>query len=257
MKRIVIGLLAGLVSISGWSACTYNLDATQTQITGAMNGASVFPSIVGSKASFTFTPNSGDKIYAAISGVFSNSLAQFKTSFWKTTGDKLIPTTGTLAFEFKIKVPTHTLPTGETLILFPIGVSGTTQGNNNSFMIMITQGNNNNDPDTAFHVAAGAYGSAQQLTFPLVATGYQKFGFYINQDLKKIGLTVNGVNVGYVGEYTNVATNFATDFTALVKPLASNASIIGETSSFEIITDHNNLTEPFPLGAKDICGNTI
>lgn len=242
--------------MSGWSACTYNFDATQAQITQAFNGASRFSDVNNSKVGFNFTPSTNDIVYAAFSSTFANALSQSRKSFWQTTGDQLIQTTGILAFEFKIKVPNYTLPQGETLILFPIGVSGTTSGNQNAFMIM--QGNNNND-STAFHIAAGAYGSAQSVIEPLVTTpsGFQKFGFYINQDTKQIGLTVNGINKGYIGTYSTPATNFAADFTALIKPLATNASVLGQNVSFELITDRNNLTEPFPLGAKDICGNVI
>lgn len=244
--------------MNGWSACTYNFDANQAQITQAFNGASKFPNVNSSKVDFSFTPSTNDNVYVAFSSTFANALSQSKKSFWQTTGDKLIPTTGILAFEFKIKVPTYTLAQGETLIFFPIGVSGTTAGNQNAFMIMIMQGNNNDD-STAFHIAAGAYGSAAPVIEPLVTTpsGFQKFGFYINQDTKQIGLTVNGVNKGYIGTYSVPATNFAADFTALVKPLATNASVLGQNVSLELITDRNNLTEPFPLGAKDICGNVI
>jgi len=43
MKNLTIAMLTGLMSVSGWSACTYSLDVTQATLNANQPGSKVFP----------------------------------------------------------------------------------------------------------------------------------------------------------------------------------------------------------------------
>lgn len=47
MKKLTIAILTGLMSVSSWSASTYDLDVTQATLDSKEPGMLVFPNIIG------------------------------------------------------------------------------------------------------------------------------------------------------------------------------------------------------------------
>ncbi len=85
----------------------------------------------------------------------------------------------------------------------------------------------------------------------------QRIGFYFDQDAKKIGIIVNGVNKGYLANYSEGFNHFA--FAALGGQAGMNSSSanINKEVSAELVVDHSKLQFNYPSGTKDICGNAL
>lgn len=93
MKKLTMAILTGLMSTSGWSVCTYSLDATNSKISSF--GAVPFSNKSAQSVSENVT--SANKMYMAastggISGFLENG----------GTGDKNLPSTGVVAFEVEV-----------------------------------------------------------------------------------------------------------------------------------------------------------
>lgn len=260
MKKIVIGIFVNTIFITtAFANCTYPFDATASQINQVFNGngATTFPSMQVSKGSFTIAPSSTTTGAAAFSSSFANSVTQSGQGVWNSAGDKPIAATGITAFEYKLKIPNYTLPVGETITIFPATISGTS-GNTNAFKIVIGQINYSATDSTDLFIGLGEDGNAKQFREPLnTSQNVQTFGLYVNQTTKQIGYTFNGVNKGYVANYSTLATAISAFMILMVQPVANNASIVGKNIVLELVTDHASLTEPFPSGSKDVCGNAI
>lgn len=253
MKKLTIALATGLMSMSGWSACTYNFDATQVQISAVFSGFQKFPNIVGQKTSFTtaVTPENSQQMYIAANG---NAISG-------QSNGSAVPQSGIFAYEYKIKVPTTLLPNNEQIFMYPNYADA--YYDNGKGQIVALYANHLLGSTTPNKVTIGVGstvdGATGMIELPLTSTtdGYQKIGIYVNQDTKQVGVIYNGVNKGYVSTnpskinslaFTNGMAYYGTD---------STSPNIGKVHSVELITDKNQFQFTYPTGTKDICGNTI
>ena len=269
MKKLTIAMLTGLMSASGWSACTYNFDASLSQIQ-ALAGYSVpnlvlFPQNSNQKIGLTLQSgmpagSAGDvMMHYGTSSAYANNTIEYLKTKSGTIGDKTLPSTGMVAIEFSYKVPS-TLSQGG--LSTPIGFGGNME-NGKIFQIVTfyTNGNDGNNSFNKFWFSLLGEGASQvdlknlngsQVTN---ATQLQKIGIYINQVSNQIGLIVNGVNQGYVYTLPSKAKNFGVMATALSQNIATVDA--NKQYSVELITDATKMTQTYPTGAKDVCGNII
>ncbi|MDR3030350.1 MAG: DUF4882 domain-containing protein [Acinetobacter sp.] len=269
MKKLTIAILTGLMSVSGWGACTYNFDASLSQIqtiTGySVPNLALFPQNSNQKVGLTLQSgmpvgSSGDvMMHYGTSSTYANNTIEYVKTKSGTLGDKTLPSNGMFAIEFNYKVPS-TLSQGG--LSTSIGFGGNME-NGKVFQVgtFYTNGNDGNNSSNKFWFSLLAEGTSQvnlnNLNGSQVinATQLQKIGIYINQASNQIGLVVNGVNQGYVYTLPSKANNFGVMLTALSQNIA-----IGDANkqfSVELITDASKMTQTYPTGAKDVCGNTI
>lgn len=85
-----------------------------------------------------------------------------------------------------------------------------------------------------------------------------RVGIYYNQNTKKIGSIINGVNKGYQWTYTTPLNNFKFLIGVEIRRLVGvNNYPIGQNVSYEIISDHSKMQFNYPSGTTDICGTVI
>ncbi|WP_353159739.1 DUF4882 family protein [Acinetobacter guillouiae] len=269
MKKLTIALATGLVSMSGWSACTYNFDASLSQIQ-TLAGYSVpnlalFPQNSNQKIGLSLQSvlpagSAGDvMVYYSTSSAYANNSIEYLKTNSGTLGDKTLPSTGMVAIEFNYKVPS-TLSQGG--LSTPISFGGNME-NGKMFQVatFYTNGNDGNNSFNKFWFSLIAEGVTQvnlnNLNGSQVSNSSlpQKIGIYVNQSSNQIGLIVNGVNQGYVYTLPSKAKNFGVMLNALSQNIASVDA--NKQFSVELITDSTKMTQTYPTGAKDVCGNTI
>ena len=246
MKKLTIAILIGLMSASGWSACTYSLDVTQATLDANQPGSKVFPIRNNQKSSFLISPTNGQTPkYVAVD---NNSFTQQSLALINP------PINGLFAYEFKIKIPTYNLQSGEGLTFFPIMGTGVNGGNNTQGIVMSYL----NDSTMNVFSLNNSNGRNGIIFSPqTTASGYQTLGIYVNQDSKQVGYILNGVNQGYVYNYSQIATGYKFGYIASLNGFNSSSPNIGKEISIELITDATKMTQTYPTGTKDICGNTI
>ncbi|WP_171499513.1 DUF4882 family protein [Acinetobacter guerrae] len=262
MKKILTGLIASVVAGSAFAECSYNLDATQSQIDQTDPGSTLFPNISGQKFGFNTFANNGDSVgYLAVSSGYENLRIQAQNGSADPTthpgGDKTVPTSGIFAYEIQLKVPTTTFSGNEVALFYPIGGMGTTLYNQIKAGATLIYLNNHYTAKNQ-NIIKVAFADNSQFSYPInTSSTYQRVGFYFDQDLKKIGLIVNGINKGYLANYTEGFDHFAFAAIGGQAGMTSNSSNLNKEVSSELITDHSKLQFNYPTGAKDICGNSI
>ena len=259
MKKIILGLSIGLASVTSWSACTYNFDATQAQLDQLAPGLGL-TTISGQKIELTISPTSTPKGVFGMSKAIAAKRIQLNDPGKQVEGDKSIPTQGIFAFEYKVKVPTFLLANNESILSWPGMVSGI--NGNDAFGIMVTYNNNFAGTYTPNGFGVGIYDKTFVLaskTLPTqnTADGYQKIGIYINQDTKKVGVIFNGVDQGYIGSFNTKVDNLSFLHDIQHTVIANNSTAIGQQLSLELITDRSKFQFTYPTGTKDICGTTL
>lgn len=257
MKKMILGLMIAIITGGVSAECSYNLDATQAQITAMENGLLKFPTIMGQKVSFNITPTTT-----------SNNSHEMKLYY--TTNAKVLqenryniltpPSSGIFAFEYKFKVPLNQMSNGEQILFFPI-IAGSRSSNG------LTQGNIMgyfNSSDSAANMVLNTFrigdeNSQTLVELPVTNTndGYQRIGVYINQITKKVGFILNGVNKGYLDSYSLPVQGYYFEHGAGITGFTSTSSNLGKEISIELITDHSKFSQTYPSGTTDICGNTI
>ncbi|WP_445115151.1 DUF4882 family protein [Acinetobacter sp. WZC-1] len=257
MKTLLLGMMIASMSAVSWSACTYNLDATQAELSATSSGGTRFPNVSGQKVSFNVTPVTSTRsvAYNSLSGAYARAVAQNPGA----AGDATISPTGIFAYEYKIKVPLNKLPDNETtglLLLTAFNEDGRQKTG-----MLISYLNMKNATAIGFGFTPlingdngpGQFGTDIQDT----SDGYQRIGIYFNQDSRQMGAIVNGTNYGYFANYLDVPTNLWFMNGAGTGNFPENSPTIGTEVSVELITDHAQMTQAYPTGTKDICGNTI
>ncbi|MBU3846297.1 MAG: DUF4882 domain-containing protein [Candidatus Acinetobacter avistercoris] len=273
MKNLMIAITTSLVSMTGWSACTYNFDATLSQIQ-TMSGykapnITLFPQNSNQKIGLTLqegmpTGSLGDyRINIATSREFANNTIEKLTNNGTILGDKSLPSDGIIAFELSFNVPDKLSKTGQ-LVTFPISASGNME-NGKTFMLHTLYGNNTDSTggdykNNFFFMFITEEGKQTELnnlqgSYVSNSTQLQKIGFYINQVSNQIGLIVNGVNHGYVYTLPSKAKNIGFMINAMYQNI--NTFDIDKEFSVETKTDATKISQLYPTGTKDICGNTI
>ena len=142
-------------------------------------------------------------------------------------------------------------------MIFPI-IADTTVGNQRAVGMTLGYFNNRADQPNS-HELFIIVGDNYVQKFPVTGStnGYQRFGFYVNQDTKKVGLIVNGVNKGYIESFTNKPSAISFQMGSGYTRLAQNSPVLNQEVSIELITDKNQFQFTYPTGTKDICGNVI
>lgn len=273
MKKILMTLMTGFVSMTSWSACTYNFDASINQV-NTMQGISapnitLFPQISNNKVSLNLLTgmpagSKGDfRANFASSSSFANNMIAFNNGTGTTVGDKSLPLSGIVAIEFSYKVPDELNQQG-LLATFPVAASGNME-NGKIFSILSMYGNNSDatggDLKNGFKFSIGSNGMTQvdldNLNGATVTNPaqFQKIGFYINQASNQIGLIVNGVNHGYVYTLPSKAKNIGFMLHALHQNIDS--SDVNKVFSIEANTDASKITQNYPTGTTDICGTPL
>lgn len=254
MKKIILATIVGVLGMSNsFAECTYNFDATSTQIQSLGNSsAQKFPTINGTK--FSYKTSQQNQIYMAYSQEYLSRFiaANDSSAMLYTRGDKAIPTSGVLAFEYKFKVP-EISNTGY-LNIFPALAAGIMQnGKALNIIVAYQHGPTTNN----FYIQTTSNDNtlvSNGFSLPLEATtdGYQKIGIYINQNSNQVGLVFNGMNKGYFATFPSKLDNLYYSLTSNHMDLA--AVDINKDVSIEFLIDHSKMTQTYPTGAKDICG---
>ncbi|MDA3441743.1 DUF4882 family protein [Acinetobacter bereziniae] len=251
MKKLTIAILTGLMSASGWSACTYDFDVTAAEFNKVNNNPylELFPNRTNQKLSINLVvgnppPPKTWYIYTGASSAFTLD---------NSKGDKVVTSNGIFAFEYKLKVPINNL-SGGALGFFPAGSLSKLQ---NGEQFDTTFFYHNSLSNNLFSLSMGYGPNAKIKTFSPINTtdGYQRIGIYINQNSKQAGLIINGVNYGYLYNLTDKIQNIGFVFSAAFQNIQSSDA--NQEVSFEVVTDASKITQTYPTGTKDICGNAL
>lgn len=232
MKKLLLGLTVGAVSVASWGSCTAGqMDLTGETMNGNLNGV---VSLVGQKLTSHILANDGLE------------------SISKTVNYKSLPNSNIVAFEYKSIVPAGL--TGEEFAagwLFHHSKTGSEVTSGALFAPM-------SDKNGLNLILIGA-GNPTQLfqSSESISPDSNRFGIYINRQTKQIGYILNGVNKGYRWEYIDNINDIGFTLANSFGGFKSNSSHIGKEVSFELITDHSELQFTYPSGTDDICGNTI
>ncbi|MFP5066345.1 DUF4882 family protein [Acinetobacter pittii] len=250
-------ILATVIGFSGISSvfaeCTYSFDATLTQLQSLGNtSVQKFPTITGNK--FSYKTSQQSSIYTAFSQDYLKRVlaANDSQAMLYTRGDKILPTTGIIAFEYKIKVPT--LGNTGYVNIFPALSGGIMQnGKAVNFIVAYQHGPTTNN----FYIQTTSNDSALisngfNLAPEVTSDGYQKIGIYINQNSNQVGLVFNGVNKGYFATFPSKLDNLYFSLTSNYYDLA--AADANKDVSIEYLLDQSKITQTYPTGTKDICG---
>lgn len=267
MKKLTIAMLVVLMSASGWSACTYNFDATDAQISNY--GLAPFANKFGQTVSVNVT--SDRKMYIASSiGGLNGYLVN------GGVGDKALPSTGILAFE--IAVPKFLLSkpnTGEVEADIMLFSKDSVNKGVLSGMIYLHSGYNNvagysENARVSGSLAGGSYAmnngemtiNNPSVSLPFIGTtlplnSNYRIGIYLNQNSKQLGLIINGINKGYVFNYEKSLLNLGIILGLTTARLTPSDNVLNQEVKLSLITDKNQFQFIYPTGTKDICGNTI
>lgn len=255
MKKILLGLMIGSTSVVSWSACVYNLNATSQQIASLSTDLTTtkFPSVVQQEVGYTIYHNENDlynlKNYGAASSTFIQS---------NPIGDLTIGNTGNYALEYKINNFYTSLITNDDYFSHGFAINLTdmssvrkigamklvndSSGLNLNFFIQDMGGSN-----TVFF----KYPISNTVSLPF------RFGLYINQNSKQIGFNVNGVDKGYLTNFTGNVSRVGLTPLSWQARVNANAPMIGHQIKGELIMDRTKYGLNYALGTKDLCGNAI
>ncbi|OTU47271.1 DUF4882 domain-containing protein [Acinetobacter pittii] len=257
MKKIILATIMGFSGTSSvFAECTYSFDATLAQLQSLGNtSVQKFPTITGNK--FSYKTSQQSSIYTAFSQDYLKRVlaANDSQAMLYTRGDKILPTTGIIAFEYKIKVPT--LGNTGYVNIFPALSGGIMQnGKAVNFIVAYQHGPTTNN----FYIQTTSNDSALisngfNLAPEVTSDGYQKIGIYINQNSNQVGLVFNGVNKGYFAMFPSKLDNLYFSLTSNYYDLA--AADANKDVSIEYLLDQSKITQTYPTGTKDICGVTL
>jgi hypothetical protein len=255
MKKLTIAILIGLMSASGWGACTYDLDATQAQISTfpSFPTSTKFPNITSQEVSHLIRNNDNDPFnisaFAATSATFTQT---------KPLGDKIIGTNGIYATEYKIDNFYTPLINNDNYIYhgLAINLSNASSAVKIGQVILV---NDNSGLNLVFFMQNPDGSNSVDLKYPIsnsVSMPF-RFGIYVNQDSKKIGLNVNGVDKGYLVSFTGNINKIGFVPSSAQARIGTGSNIVGSLIKGELIIDKAKYGLTYALGTKDICGNTI
>lgn len=270
MKKLTIALATGLVSMSGWSACTYDFNATQAQI-------DTYNSSHSRKKELMTTINTSTQEGISVIKLMGNpTIDQVLASATTLNGipDKNVVNNGIIAFEVEIDTSQlQSLLAGSTQEIQQMGfVVAGSSASGMELGIQLAQALVNNSPPSANGNQLVIVGGSYQTTngqigfkdidprsFPIQvpSNGKVRFGVYINQQSKQLGFIVNGVNYGYMNVTANNPITKIGFFAESQAAPNANSKFIGKPITFKLITDSTKMTQTYPTGAKDVCGNTI
>ncbi|NNP74531.1 DUF4882 domain-containing protein [Acinetobacter sp. Ac_3412] len=259
-----------LRSFSQPQTCQYNFDATQQDYdtwnlqNPGYTPITQFPEINGQRFGFIVSSTPIDE--DAYVNYVATSKAQLNSA--NGNGDFPLPTTGIIAFEMQLKIPTPP-PTGDSSYTSSFLITGVT---NNGYAIRSDFGfqSGTYDPDFGENPPDLSYSLRYQLsdgTGPTTVdyyqntkvttntNSYQRLGIYINQLTKQVGFIFNGIDQGYQSTLPAALENLSFNIDSGVSIYSNHLD--GQELSSELITDRNALQFSYPQGSTDICGNVI
>lgn len=267
MKRLLITAAVGSMSSLALAAtCQYPLDATPAQY--AMASQPAFPYINLQTVEYTSqaTPSIVNYIAASDAGA---QAAIASASSGLPGGDIALPASGIVGVEFAID---NFLPFTSASANYNISFGFATSNNigdlsalNNvsgsglTFMLGF-----NSQPTGAWVLPVAYRRESQQ---PILADGYSpalslplspsfRSGIYLNMTTRQVGYTIDGVDYGYMANFTipSDVQSVILMATGVMQVNAADATI-GTPVGGTLITDRSEFTQPFPSGTVDICGN--
>lgn len=267
MKKIILGLSIGLASVTSWSACTYNFDATELEMQQA--NPSVTPLLkkfpVFSGATGSFTLQSPTYQYHAMSKKLVTAMPDALTSM-SLVGDKVINNTGIYALELKINdfadIPIGTY-TGTSSGTATLGYNFYAMKNSEVVMVGFVWVLNSDQTKKKqvfinyADISSGAV-SGKEYDIPYNSPNNYKVGVYFDQNAKKMGVNLNGVNQGYISNtpYSTAPTELSIGLLGLSGGYPASLPNTFHPS-MTLITDAQQMSLTYPFGSKDICGNVI
>jgi len=267
MKKITLAIVTSFLGITNAhsAVCEYKFDATTEQVIvvnpEVVNSQTYtrFPQQSGSKVSFKLT-DAPIKAFMAFNSKQTNALKGFMNNSAIAVGDQIIPSTGIVAFELNFKVPKALKEKGK-LLSFPITVSGKSQDNKQTSIIILYMNNPDETNTTNFFGTFFQHDQSsitpENFSSPLdvqnTLDGYQRMGIYINQSTNQVGLIFNHQNYGYIGTLPSKLDNLFFMIPVVYGNIA--ASDLNQEVSIELVTDKSKFKNTYPTGTKDICGN--
>ncbi|KXZ65485.1 hypothetical protein AVENLUH5627_02775 [Acinetobacter venetianus] len=269
MRKIILASLISVLTMgSSFAACTYNFDATNSQI-----------SSMGGIPFITQQPQSVSSPITPYRLRFIDSSQQMAANFLNgsVVGDKLVSNVGIVAFEFKINGFASTKPLNDGELDAQITFYGQDTTNNSmlSGMLWLHSGFNGVSayPESARFggmLRGGSYnlvnGFPQPINplvnlapVPVVLPVGNDFrvGVYLNQTTKELGLIVNGINKGIILNYEKTLKNIGFLISSTQNRIDPNDPIVNQNVGVELITDAANMTLSYPTGTTDMCGTTL
>lgn len=270
MKKIVIGILIVLVSVSSWSACTYNFDATQNQIDTY--------NITKSRKIQLMSPinisNQQGNAVIELMGSPPVDLTLASGSMLNGIPDKNVVNTGIIAFETEIDTSQlQSYLSGSSIEIQQMGwvitassSAGAEIGLNLAQSVIINSPTDDNG--NILSIIAGNMHTIngkseikeidpKQISIQVPPNGKVRFGIYVNQVTKQIGYIINGINYGY---FNVTANNPITKIGFLGSSQGAPypaSQFIGKSVNLKLITDRTQLQFSYPVSTTDICGGTI
>ncbi len=265
LKILVPSLIACACSISSaLAACNYPLDAIREDYDDL--------------ATFPFVKNIAQTVTAQIQAspsfeinytALSHQVAQDTLASKGPFGDIAIPSTGIVVLEMtqSIPAPTPTAPGAiwsYPQVLLDLGTQNP-KGFENYILVTFTIINGGMAPQPRPQLIVSAQGTGERfattvqkipLTLPL--SNY-RFGLYLNQDRKKIGVAVNGTDYGYFSHtlFTRHISKIAVKLGLSEGKIQATDPIVGKTIDFSLITDASLMSHIYPKGTMDMCGTVI
>lgn len=270
MRKILLGILVGVISATSWGACSYNFDLTQLQIDTYNNTHS------RKKELMTTINTSAQKGTSVIKLIGNPTVDQVLASgaTLNNTPDKTVVNNGIIAFESEIDTSQlQSILAGSTQEIQQMGfVMAGSSASGMELGVNLSQSLVNNSPSSAngnhLVIIGGSYNytngqstlkdiDPRSFSIQVPSDGKVRFGIYINQQSKQIGFIVNGVNYGYMNVIANNPITKIGFLAEVQGAPSTNSKFIGKSVSLKLITDRTQMTQAYPTGTKDICGNTI
>ncbi len=265
LKFFVPSLFVCACSISSaFAACNYPLNATSQDY----DDLATFPFVKNIDQTVTAQIQASPSFeinYTALSHKVAEDTLASKGPF----GDIQIPSTGIVALEMtqSMPLPTPTAPGAiwsSPQVLLDLGTQNP-KGFENYILVTFTIINGGMTPQPRPQMIVSVQGTGERfsttaqiipLTLPL--SNY-RFGLYLNQDRKKIGVTANGTDYGYFSHtlFTRHISKVAIKLGLSEGKIQATDTIVGKTIDFSLITDASLMSHIYPKGTMDMCGAVI
>lgn len=272
MKRLTIGLLTSLVSVSGWSACAYNFNLTQAQVDSYNNTHTRKKQLM---TSIDVAAQKGTSVIALMGNPTIDQTLTTSSMLLNNTPDKIVSGGNILAIEAETDTSQlQSLLSGSNNETQQLGfvISGSSAAGPEigfNFGQSLVNNSPTGSPNGNILTIVGASTNyingetsikemdPRRIAIQVPASGKVRFGLYINQISKQLGFIINGINYGYMNVTAN---NPITKIGILAESQAapySTTAFLGKSVSMTLITDKSQMQFSYPTGTTDICGNTI
>lgn len=232
-------------------SCGYPLDATSGQYSAF--GITPFPTISGQTVSHTVLNTGGSSLvnYAAVSNSAATAVGAGQG------GDITLPSSGIIAFEMEIPTFLAATPSDsyDEGVVFSVR-SGTTFMAN--VALQAVHPPYYSGPRTvALMMDNGTQLDSQTTSTSLPIASTFRYGIYFNMSTRQMGYTINGVDKGYLSATIPSGITKVFIMVGGSTNAPSTESQLGKLIRASLVTEAAFMNQPYPSGAKDICGNSI